>query len=128
MVPFASVPDDAPIVVASGIALLPTEMYGSDRDLDRTFYLTDRAACSKYTGSTVFEGLASLAKYHHFRAHFVDYATFTRKHKTFFAFGPTDYPDDWQIHKLLDEGARLHEKARFPGEFADHFLFEVELP
>jgi hypothetical protein len=126
--PFASVPDDAPLVVASGLAFLPTEIYSSAGNLDRTFYLMDNQAGVKYTGSTNFTALPDLGKYLHYRAHLVDYSAFVKEHRKFYAFGPYTGVDDWQIRKLLDDGARLVEKGRYNGEFTDNFLFEVQMP
>jgi hypothetical protein len=79
--PFAAVPDGVPLVVASGLALLPADMYGSARDLDRTFYLLDPSLCLKYTGLTNFEYLPKLEKYRHYRAHFADYSAFVSEFK-----------------------------------------------
>jgi hypothetical protein len=103
-------------------------MYGSDSDLDRTFYLTDPETCFKYTGATVFESMPDLAKFYHFRAHFADYRTFIKEHKKFFAFGPYADGGDWQIRKLTDDGAKISEKGRYKGISSDNYLLEVELP
>ncbi len=127
-IPFASIPAGTPVVIASGVAFMPAEIYASDADLARTFYLTDRAAALKYTGSTIFDTLPNLARFHRFRAHFEDYVAFTRQHKKFYAFGPYVYCDAWPIQKLHDEGARITSKGRYPGELTDNFLVEVELP
>jgi hypothetical protein len=127
-VPYASVPAGMPVVVASGLAFMPMEMYASDSDLARTFYLTDRAASLEYSGSTIFDTLPNLTKFHRFRGHFADYSTFVREHKKFFAFGPYVYCDAWQIQKLIDDGAKVVKKGRYPGELTDNFLVEVELP
>src|SRR5205823_142276 len=54
-VPFVSVPAGTPLVIASGLSLLPTDMYASDADLARTYYLVDRTADLRYTGSTIFD-------------------------------------------------------------------------
>jgi hypothetical protein len=127
-VPYTSVPAGMPLVIATGMAFMSAEMYGSDSDLARTFYLTDSAASLKYSGSTIFDTLPNLSKFHQFRAHFVDYRTFRREHKKFFAYGPYVYCDAWQVQKLIDDGARVVRKHRYPGELTDNFLFEVELP
>ncbi len=127
-VPYASVPAGVPLVIASGVAFLPAEMYASDSDLARTFYLTDRDASLQYSGSTIFDTLPNLERFHHFRAAFADYRTFTSEHKKFFAFGPYVYCDSWPIQKLKDEGARVVEKGHYTGELTENFLVEVEMP
>jgi hypothetical protein len=127
-VPFASVPANMPVVVASGLAYLPAEMYASDSDLARTYYLTDRAASIKYSGSNIFDRLPHIKPFHRVRGNFADYSTFIREHKKFFAFGPYVYCDAWQIQKLKDDGAKITEMGRYPGELTDNFLVEVELP
>ena len=107
---------------------MPMEIYASDSDLARTFYLTDRAAALHYSGSTIFDTLPNLARYHHFRAHFSDYHSFVGEHKKFYAFGPKVYCDAWQIQKLMDDGARMVKKGQYAGELTDNFLFEVTMP
>ena len=125
-VPYSAVPAGMPLVIASGLAFMPAEMYGSESDLARAFYLTDRAACLSYSGSTIFDTLPNLVGFHHFRAHFADYRTFVREHKRFFAYGPYVHCDSWQIQKLVDDGAKVVEKGRYTGELTDNFLVEVE--
>lgn len=128
LVPYGSVPAGMPLVIASGLAFMPAEIYASDSDLARTYYLTDSAASLQYSGSTIFNILPKVAEFHHFRAHFEDYRTFVRSHKRFFAFGPYVHCDSWQIQKLVDEGARVVEKGRYKGELTANFLVEVEVP
>ena len=128
-VPFALVPSDLPLVIASGLTMLPTDKYASDADLARTYYLLDRVAAVKYTGSTFFDwNSPGFTRYYHFRAHLEDYTTFVRQHKKFWVYGPYSYPDDWQVRKLQDDGARIVEKGHYSGVFSDNFLLEVELP
>jgi hypothetical protein len=127
-VPYGSVPAGAPLVIATGMAFMAMEMYASDSDLARTFYLTDRDASLRYSGSTIFDTLPNLEKFHHFRGHFADYRSFIRDHKKFYAYGPYVYCDAWQVQKLIDDGASVLKKGRYAGELADNFLFEVEVP
>jgi hypothetical protein len=127
-IPYHAVPPGEPLVIASGLALLPAEMYASDADLARTYYLTDPAASLQYAGSTIFDTIPKLAEFHHFKAHFAGYRAFTSRHKKFFAFGPYVYCDAWQIQKLIDDGARVTQMGRYRGELTDNYLVKVELP
>jgi hypothetical protein len=127
-VPFGVVPPGVPLVIASGLAFLPAEMYAADSDLSRTYYLTDRAASLRYSGSTIFDTIPNLAPFHAFKAHLADYRAFTREHKTFFAFGPYVYCDSWQIQRLIDDGAKVTRLGRYDGELTDNYLVKVELP
>jgi hypothetical protein len=128
-VPYGSVPPNMPLVIASGLAMLPADKYASDADVARTYYLIDLAASIKYTGSTFFDwDRPAFKKYYHFRAHLDDYSSFVRQHKKFWVYGPYSYSDDWQVQKLQDDGAKIVEKGRYSGIFTDNFLLEVELP
>jgi hypothetical protein len=127
-VPFASVPPNAPLVIASGMAMLPADLYSSDADLARTYYLTSHDDCVRYTGSTIFDFGPPFTDFYHFRAHLEPYGTFVREHKKFWVYGPYSYKDDWQVKKLQDDGARIVEKGRYSGIVADNFLLEVEMP
>jgi hypothetical protein len=128
MVPFAQIPPGTPLVIASGLALLPTDVYASDAQLANTYYLSDRAAAIRYTGSTVFEFPAAFTDYHHFRVHVEDYGSFVKTHKKFMVYGNYLWDDDWQLRKLRDDGARMVEKGKYEGEAVDNFLVEVTLP
>jgi hypothetical protein len=127
-VPFKSVPANVPLVIASGLALWPADVYASDADLARTYYLLDRAADIRYTGSAVFDFGPPFTDYHHFRVHLADYSAFLKTHKKFMIYGPYYYEDDWQIRKLKDDGARFVERGKYSGEYTDNFLLEVTLP
>ncbi|HEY3836619.1 MAG TPA: glycosyltransferase family 39 protein [Bryobacteraceae bacterium] len=127
-VPFDKVPPGMPLVVANGLALLPTDRYGSDAELANTYYLLDREADIHYTGSTVFHFDPPFTDYHHFRVHLVDYDAFTKAHKRFMVYGNFLWEDDWQLQKLRDDGARLVEKGRYEGEVVANALYEVTMP
>jgi hypothetical protein len=127
-VPYSKVPPGVPLVIGSGMAMLPADVYSSDADLARTYYLTGREFCVKYTGSTIFEFGPPFTDYHHFRLHLEPYNEFVKTHRKFWVYGPYSYVDDWQVHKLQDDGARIVEKGRYPGLVNDNFLLEVELP
>jgi hypothetical protein len=127
-VPFAAIPKDAPLVIASGMTLLPADMYSSAADLARTYYLLDPELSIKYTGSTTFNFGPPFTDFYHFRTHLEPYRSFVREHKKFWVYGPYAYMDDWQVQKLKDDGARIVEKGRYAGLVADNFLLEVELP
>jgi hypothetical protein len=127
-VPFHLLPANTPLVIASGLALLPTDIYASDADLANTYYLMDRAADIQYTGSTIFDFGPPFTDYYHFRTHLVDYSTFIATHKRFMVYGPYNYEDDWQVRKLKDDGAKFVEKGKYSGENSDNYLLEVRLP
>jgi hypothetical protein len=127
-IPYAAVPEGVPIVIASGLALLPADMYSTDAQLARTYYLLDHDLGAAYTGSTIFDFVPPFTTYYHFRTHLESYYRFVKEHKRFFVYGPYYYQDDWQVRKLRDDGAKLVEKGRYWGESDDNYLFEVEMP
>jgi len=127
-IPFNRLPAGAPLVIASGLSLLPADVYSSDTDLARTYYLMDSEAANKYTGCTFFEFGPPFTSYHHFRTHLVAYNDFLKTHRKFFVYGSYSYHDDWQIRKLIDDGAKIVKMGKYAGESADNYLLQVELP
>lgn len=127
-IPFSKVPPGIPLVIASGLAVLPADMYGSDGDLAHTYYLTDRALDIKYTGSAIFNFGKNVTDFYHFRLHLMDYSTFIRTHKTFVVYGNFLWEDDWQLKKLRDDGARIVEKGKYGGDVVENYLYEVTMP
>jgi hypothetical protein len=57
------------------------------------------------------------------------YQDFVRSTRRFFVLGTPDYPEDWLIPKLLDDGADLNFKGQLRGSsYKDDMIFEVRMP
>lgn len=118
-----------PLVDASGLTFLEMNHRESDAVLSRVFYLTDRQAAMRYAHATIFEGTGMLRQYWPIRGRVSPYQEFVRNTRHFFVLGTPDYPEDWLIPKLLDDGAELEFKGELRGSsYKDDMIFEVKMP
>ena len=56
------------------------------------------------------------------------YGDFIRQNTHFFVLGTPDYPEDWLIPKLLEDGADLQFRGELHSSYRDHMIFEVTIP
>jgi Dolichyl-phosphate-mannose-protein mannosyltransferase len=117
-----------PLVDASGLTFLEMNKREDAALLSHVFYLTDRDAAIRYSHATIFEGTGNLRNYFPIRGTVAPYRDFIRQNPRFFVLGTPDYPEDWLIPKLLDEGAALAFKGEFHGNYKDNMIFEVTMP
>ena len=96
--------------------------------MSRVFYLTDHDAAMKYAHATIFEGTGILKQYWPIRGTVAPYRNFVRENSHFFVLGSPDYPEDWLIPKLMDDGAQLQFKGELGSTYKDHMIFEVTIP
>jgi hypothetical protein len=116
-----------PLVAASGLTFFEMNKREDAELLSRIFYLTDRDAAIRFSHATIFEGTAVLRKYFPILGTVTAYRDFVRQTPHFFVLGTPDYPEDWLIPKLLDEGAELQFKGELRSSYRDHMIFEVML-
>jgi hypothetical protein len=116
-----------PLVDASGLTFLEMNKREDPNLLARVFYLTDRDAAVKYAHATIFEGTEKLREYWPIRGNVEPYQEFVRKSPRFIVLGTPDYPEDWLIPKLLDDGAQLDFIGELHNSYRDHLIFEVTL-
>ena len=122
---------ELPLVDTSGLAFLEMDHYERPPLLKRLFYLTDREAAIHYAHATLFENFGALKKDFPIRANVMPYIDFIRQNKHFLVFGPPQYPEDWLLNKLKDDGASIQQlkPVRTPySPFKDGQLFEVTVP
>jgi len=117
-----------PVVAASGLTFLEMNKREGAGLLSRVFYLTDRDAAVRYAHATIFEGTEGLREYFPIRGTVTAYRGFVRQTSHFFVLGTPDYPEDWLIPKLLDDGAELQFKGELRSGYKDRMIFEVTLP
>jgi hypothetical protein len=115
------------LVDASGLTFLEMNKREDPNLLARVFYLTDRDAAVKYAHATIFEGTEKLREYWPIRGNVESYQEFVRKSPRFIVLGTPDYPEDWLIPKLLDDGAQLDFIGELHSSYRDHMIFEVTL-
>ncbi len=116
-----------PLVAASGLTFLEMNKQEDAGLLSRIFYLTDRDAAIRFSHATIFEGTEVLHKYFPIRGTVTAYRDFVRQQPHFFVLGTPDYPEDWLIAKLLEDGAELQFKGELRSTYRDHMIFEVTL-
>lgn len=116
-----------PIVDASGLTFLEMNNREDAALLSRVYYLTDRDAAIRYAHATIFEGTQVLKDYWGLRGTVMPYTDFVRNTPHFFVLGTPDYPEDWLIPKLMDDGAGLNFVGELHGSYRDHMIFEVKM-
>ena len=117
-----------PLVDASGITFLEMNHVESPALLDRLYYLTDPQASTSYAHANIFERMDEEVERFHLRGHTMRYSEFVRTHRHFYVVGRYDWPEDWVLRKLLDDGANLRVLGRTSDVYRDKELYEVELP
>jgi hypothetical protein len=99
-----------------------------DSFLSRVYYLTDRAAATKYTHASIFEVFGSLHTWFPIRSEVVPYREFIRERRHFLVYGTIDAPEDWLLPKLMDDGARVRFLGEMHRGYKDATVFDVQLP
>lgn len=114
-----------PLVDASGLTFTEMNQYADVATLSRLYYLTDPSGAEKYAHASIFEGEAVIARTFRFKGKVLPYATFIVEHPKFFVYGTYDYPEDWLLRKLQDDGATIRVLKPGFGSYKDRDLYEV---
>ncbi|WP_160115003.1 glycosyltransferase family 39 protein [Bryocella elongata] len=118
-----------PLVDASGLAFVEMNHRENDAVLSRLYYLTDAEASARIAHANIFERMPEVVQAFALHGHSEPYAAFMTRHRHFFLFGQHDYPEDWIIPKLIEDGARLQFlRTTHDGYWHDTELYEVWLP
>ncbi len=132
IVPFHPVPlatSDLPLVINSGIVFIEMNNHESPKLLDRTFYLTGGPVALHYTNATIFEGMPDEVEAFHLHGHAEPYPTFVHQYPHFYLLASDhDFPEDWLLRKLHDDGAKMHLLGTIDNSYRDHNLYEVTVP
>jgi hypothetical protein len=118
---------DLPIVAASGLTFVELGHYEKRELLSRVFYLKDRTSAIAYANATIFEDLDRVQKDFALPGHVEAYANFVRCNPHFLVLGTPDYPEDWLLRKLADEGARIKLIGTYTFPYKDKRLYEITL-
>lgn len=125
---FATFRSDLPFVAASGLTFVEMDHNESEKFKGRLYYLTDRESALKYAHATLFEGLPKVAQHFPIRGHVEPYHQFLREHHRFLVIGNNEYPEDWLMKKLRDDGAELTFLGDFFTPYKDAAVYEVRMP
>ena len=116
---------DLPLVAASGLTFLEMDHYSDPQTVSRLYYLTDRKLAVHYASATIFEGMPNLKEYFPIRGHVTGYWEFIAAHREFLVLGTPDYPEDWLLSALVDQGAQVRYLGNFPAQYKDTQLFLI---
>jgi len=120
---------DLPIVITNGLLFLEFDHYESKAVTDQLYFLTDAADAVRYTGTDAFDrGYYMLRRWFPIRAHLEDYRQFLSTHSHFLVLAEYDFPMDWVMRKMLDDGVPLSFKGQFPLQHGNAILVEVSRP
>jgi hypothetical protein len=120
---------DLPIVVNSGIVFIEMNYHESPAMLARTYYLTDGPVAVRYTHADIFQRIPAEIEGFHLSGRSQPYTAFLQQHPRFYLLASDhDYPEDWLLRKLHDDGAHLRLVGNVPNSYRDHNLYEVTLP
>jgi hypothetical protein len=118
-----------PLVVNSGLVFTEMNNHEGIPLLDGTYYLTGGPVAIHYTNATIFEGMAKEVEAFHFHGHAESYRAFIRQHPNFYLLaGDHDFPEDWLLRKLHDDGAQVRLAEHIENSYRDHELYEVTIP
>ncbi|SEF75991.1 4-amino-4-deoxy-L-arabinose transferase [Bryocella elongata] len=125
----AALDPSLPLVEASGLVFVEMSYRENDATLSRLYYLTDSDASARIAHANIFERMPAVVDAFHLHSHSEAYAAFTAQHRHFFVLGKMDYPEDWLLPKLKEDGATL----KLLGQMRDDYwrtteLYEVTLP
>lgn len=120
---------DLPIVVNSGIVFMEMNYHETSAALARTYYLTGGPVALRYTHASIFESIPAEIEAFHLSGRSQPYAAFLQQHPRFYLLASDhDFPEDWLLRKLHDDGAHLRLVGNLPNSYRDHNLYEVTLP
>ena len=120
---------DLPIVVSNGLMFLEGDRYERAEVAHRLRFLTDEPAALRYTGSNVFDrGYVLIEKWFPLRGKVESYAHFIGNNREFVVYGTTDFPMDWLIRGLRDQGFRLQTLSAQPGRYGEDVLLLATAP
>lgn len=131
IVPFKPNPlatSDSPLVINSGLVFMEMNNHESPQFLDRAYYLTGGPIALHYTNATLFEAMPVNVAAFHLRGHTASYPDFIRQHPHFYLLANDyDYPEDWLLRKLKDDGAKMDLVAHVDNSYRDHNLYEITI-
>jgi hypothetical protein len=114
-----------PIVIANVLLFLEYDHYEAQAVTDRMYFLTSREAALQYTGTTGFDAFYQFRKWYPIRSHLEDYHQFLSAHRHFFIVSEYDFPLDWTLRKMKNDGVPLIFKGQYYLHHGPAILAEV---
>ena len=114
-----------PLVAASGLTFVELNHNEPLATAQRVYYLTDAEASTRYSHANIFEQTPQLVQRFHLAGHAENYHAFLREHPHFIVLGKYDWPEDWLLRKLVDDGANVRVLGRTTDEYRDRELYDV---
>jgi hypothetical protein len=71
--------------------------------------------------------MSILPRYFPMRSHVSPWKEFASHHRHFLVFGEIDYPEDWLLRKLIQEGAAVTLLQTVNTQYKDSSIYEVTL-
>lgn len=118
-----------PLVAASPLTFLEMDHQEGWVMGKRLYYLQNRAAAVRYSHATLFEDFEAPIKMKNYlpiRGSVEQYDTFIREHPDFLVLGSTEYPEDWLLRKLADDGAKVIWRGDYQLPYKDSTLYEIQ--
>lgn len=116
-----------PLVDASGLAFMEMNHNEPASTLARVYYLTDPVASSQIAHANIFERMPQVVQRFGLRGHSEPYDRFIGAHPRFFVLGRINYPEDWLLRKLIDDGAEIRLLTQVHDSYRDTELYEVSI-
>lgn len=118
-----------PIVVNSGIVFIEMNNHESASVLNRTYYLTGGPIAIQYSHANIFEGIPDEIAAFRLKGRTQPYQHFITQHPHFYLLANDhDFPEDWLLRKLKDDGAQMRLLGHLPNSYRDHNLYDVAFP
>jgi hypothetical protein len=118
-----------PIVINSGIVFVEMNNHEPPSTLARTYYLTGGPIALRYTHASIFEGTPKVIAAFHLSGRSEPYLSFVREHHEFYLLASDhDFPEDWLLRKLHDDGATLTLAGHVENNYRDHNIYDVTMP
>jgi hypothetical protein len=125
---YRNVCPNLPFVAASGLTFVEMDHREPADMVKRLYYLTDREAAVKFAHATIFEGFSTIKQWFPIHANVEPYGRFVQEHPCFMVMSTPDYPEDWLMKKLANDGAQVRYFGAVLTGYKDGMLFEVRMP
>lgn len=122
-----SVYPNLPIVVGNGVSFVEMDHREPLALQSRLYFLENRDAAIRYAHSTLFEGMGATARAFGMHAHVEPYSDFVREHSEFLVLSRLNWPENWILPKLQDDGDSVSNLGRYSIPYSDQDLFLVKV-
>lgn len=122
------VPPELAVVAGSPINFIEADHREPPDFVRRLVYLDDPETCLRYTGSNHTIGWGSVKGRFPIRAAILPYAEFTKRERHFLVWADQQFPEEWILQKLRDDGWRIRPVATLDTWYRDKKFYEAFAP